>query len=240
MAEFKARTPDELKNCEKPFDNHNHYQKIMRFADKSLKDELVGYIEHITARIENARIVGVYNFAVELMNSVAPDDMHNSEEIFNDAASCFDSIVCYKDSASLKDLCLKQAENARKAAAKKAEELEQQAELERQKEKTRKKFRLFGWLAVVAILLIYTFITTTTICVNIENVDATLGNCVVWMFILPIPLSIIWVKAVRAKKGFGRIIGAFWAFFGILFVLLISAAFWGALIAGILVAFSLI
>ncbi|MBO5020791.1 MAG: toll/interleukin-1 receptor domain-containing protein [Clostridia bacterium] len=36
MAELKVRTQDELKNCEKPFDEKNNYQKAIRFADDRL------------------------------------------------------------------------------------------------------------------------------------------------------------------------------------------------------------
>ena len=40
MAELQIKTKDELKNCSKPFDNSNNYQKIMRYGDDDIKEFL--------------------------------------------------------------------------------------------------------------------------------------------------------------------------------------------------------
>ncbi len=56
MAELKGRKEDDLKNCATPFDDSNNYQKILRFADDSLKNKITGYVSFIKQRIENERI----------------------------------------------------------------------------------------------------------------------------------------------------------------------------------------
>ena len=50
MAELHVRKQDDLRNCEKPFDDKNSYQKAIRFGDAALRDALTGYIAHINNR----------------------------------------------------------------------------------------------------------------------------------------------------------------------------------------------
>ena len=50
MVELKAKTRDELKHCMKPFDDRSNYQKVIRFADEKLEDEINGYISFIKDR----------------------------------------------------------------------------------------------------------------------------------------------------------------------------------------------
>lgn len=53
MAKFKVKEQEELKDCSKPFDEDVNYIKVIRFADDSLKNMLIGYVEHIKKTIEN-------------------------------------------------------------------------------------------------------------------------------------------------------------------------------------------
>ena len=108
MAELKVSKQDDLKNCAEPFDKNNHYQKILRFGDEKLKSAIVGYIEYINTRNENARLDGIYQ--------KAKDDMHvaKTEAEYKRISSVFKTIADYKNSVQLAEDCLKKAEAARK------------------------------------------------------------------------------------------------------------------------------
>ncbi len=108
MAELRTRKQEELKDCEQPFDGNGNYQKTLRFADEGLKNTLLGYIEHINTRNENARLAGIYAQAQNAMATA------KSERAFYDVARLFDSIPNYLDSASLAETCRSKAEIARK------------------------------------------------------------------------------------------------------------------------------
>ena len=108
MAELKVRHQESLKDHAEPFDGSNNYQKTIRFADESLKTELVGYIEHINTRNENARLDGIYKKAKEMMASA------KTEVAYKDAASKFETISEYQDSAALVKECYEKAEETRK------------------------------------------------------------------------------------------------------------------------------
>ena len=110
LSELNVRKPEALKDQAEPFDHSNNYQKAVRFADDKLKATLVGYIEHINTRNENARLDGIYTRAKNAM-SVA-----NTENAYKVAAALFESIDEYQDSAVLAQSCYEKAEVARKDA----------------------------------------------------------------------------------------------------------------------------
>ena len=56
MADLKVRKKEELKNCEKPFDQKGDYQIVLRFADDGLKTLLEDSINCIKQRNEQERI----------------------------------------------------------------------------------------------------------------------------------------------------------------------------------------
>ena len=56
MAELHIKNREELKTCEKPFDNRANYEKTIRFADEVLKNTLEGYIRFIKERNESERL----------------------------------------------------------------------------------------------------------------------------------------------------------------------------------------
>ena len=214
MAECKAKTQEGLKDCELSFENSNNYQKVVRFSEKEVSDELASYIEHIKERNENARLEGIYSKATKLMNSVSPKNISAAERTLNEAANLFNSIITYKDSAELKKKCVEQVEsiqrNANYVSAK------------------RKKTKKIGWIAVLAIIAFQAIVTISSITSG-GDVESVFG-CVAWIFILPIPLSIIWVKAVRGRGGFGRIVASYFAFFGILYGALVVETIFSAIL----------
>ena len=214
MAECKAKTQEGLKDCELSFENSNNYQKVVRFSEKEVSDELASYIEHIKERNENARLEGIYSKATKLMNSVSQKNISAADRTLNEAANLFNSIITYKDSAELKKKCVEQVEsiqrNANYVSAK------------------RKKTKKIGWIAVLAIIAFQAIVTISSITSG-GDVESVFG-CVAWIFILPIPLSIIWVKAVRGRGGFGRIVASYFAFHGILYGALVVEAIFSAIL----------
>ena len=108
LSELRVRKQESLKDQAETFADNNNYQKAIRFADDKLKIELIGYIEHINTRNENARLDDIYTRAKNAM-SVA-----HAESDYKEAAHLFESIDEYQDSAVLAQTCYEQAEMARK------------------------------------------------------------------------------------------------------------------------------
>ena len=97
MAELNVRNIEELKKQRQPFDNLNNYQKVYRFGDENLKNELDDIINEINYR--------------------------NAEQLFNEAkfedeykliSNKFKSISGYKDSEEKANICLEQAKICKK------------------------------------------------------------------------------------------------------------------------------
>ena len=110
MTECRACRMEDLQNCRQPFDGSGNYNKILRFAEPKLIETLKGYIAHINDRNENARLTGIYNRAVSVMNEA------NSENEYKAAAEIFKTVPGFKDADSLVEKCLDNAEICRKDA----------------------------------------------------------------------------------------------------------------------------
>lgn len=110
MAELHVRRQEDLPDCEQPFDRSSSFQKAVRFGDETLSAALNGYIRHINERNENARLTGIYNSAVNAMNSA------RAEAAYKAAASAFKTIPGFKDADVLAEQCLEHAEVCRKDA----------------------------------------------------------------------------------------------------------------------------
>ena len=102
MSELRVRKQENLKDCADTFDDNNNYQKIIRFGDDDLKNALNGYIDHIKTRNEKERLEGIYVKATNLMSQ------SYDAKMCQDAATLFESIKEYKDSAELAEKCLEQ------------------------------------------------------------------------------------------------------------------------------------
>ncbi len=108
MAEQHARNREDLPNLDLPFDNSNYYEKILRFGDGALKNELAGYIDHINERNDYEEKDEIYENAVSLM------DAAKTELDFKAAAAKFAEIPEHRDAEKLKEECLEKAEISRK------------------------------------------------------------------------------------------------------------------------------
>ena len=110
MADLRVKTQEALKDQVEPFHNNSNYQKVIRFADEKLKNDLIGYVEYINTRNKNARLERIYSNAKKSMAEA------NSEMAFKAAAQMFESIAEYQDSSALAKACDEKAEGARKDA----------------------------------------------------------------------------------------------------------------------------
>lgn len=110
MAELHVKKCKQLANCAEPFDDRKNYGKVLRFGNEKLKTEMRGYITHINDRNENARLTGIYNDAVNVMNA------ENTEDAYKSAAHKFKSISGFKNAAELAEKCREKAEICRKEA----------------------------------------------------------------------------------------------------------------------------
>ena len=100
MVELRVQKPEKLQDLSEPFEDNSNYLKAIRFASGSLKEELVGYIEHIKD--------GIYNGAKSTM------DAANTEKAYKEAANVFKTIPGHKDSDALVQECYDKAEEIRK------------------------------------------------------------------------------------------------------------------------------
>lgn len=108
LVELRINTLDGLKDCDQPFGSSNNYQKILRFGDEELKAVLADHISAINNRKENARLDGIYSWAKNAMLTA------RTESSYKEAASRFETISHYQDSAALAQECYEKAEAARK------------------------------------------------------------------------------------------------------------------------------
>ena len=100
MADLHISQKESLKNCAMPFDNYDNYNKVMRFGDKELTDEISGYSAFINDRNETARKEKIYREATARMNARL-----QREEQYIEASKMFLSISDYKDSKELGEKC---------------------------------------------------------------------------------------------------------------------------------------
>ena len=108
LSELKVRKQEYLGAQAEPFDSNNNYKKAIRYADDDLKTTLIGYIDDINTRNENARLDGIYTRAKDEMT------IANTEEKYKKAARIFETINGYKDADMLAKKCLESAEIERK------------------------------------------------------------------------------------------------------------------------------
>ena len=72
MAELKVNIKDNLQNCTTPFEKKDNYKKIIRFADKTLTEEITSYLNIIKERIqqeEENRRQQLYNKWISLIET---------------------------------------------------------------------------------------------------------------------------------------------------------------------------
>lgn len=122
MAKRKVRQINDLGSCKEPIAQEKDYEKIMRFGDESIQNEVKGYNDTIIARIEEERLTALYNKAERLM------DAAKNENAYLTAAGAFQSISGFKDADAKAEMCKRRIDELREEA---------QAEMERKAEELR-------------------------------------------------------------------------------------------------------
>ncbi len=95
MVELRVETQQQLSDCEEPFDNHNFYQKAMRFADDNLKASLNDAITTIKTRILERKYVSALRIK----------EKAKTDSDYTNAVTAFKELGDYKDSATLAKEC---------------------------------------------------------------------------------------------------------------------------------------
>jgi hypothetical protein len=110
MVELHVKCKEDLINCDTPFDSSKNYQKIVRFADKILVDELEGYIAVIKERnVAQAEARNKESLYLEAVND------YNSYDVprIQNAIKAFSFLAGYKDSENFISLCKSRIEQVR-------------------------------------------------------------------------------------------------------------------------------
>jgi len=110
MVELHVKCKKGLINCDTPFDSSKNYQKIVRFADKMLVDELEGYIAVIKER--NAAQAEARNKESLYLEAVNDYNSYDIARIQN-AIKAFSFLAGYKDSENFISLCKSRIEQVR-------------------------------------------------------------------------------------------------------------------------------
>lgn len=104
MAELHVNSEEALAEQMVDFSENANFKKALRFANEESRETLLSYSNTVKAAI--------YTKACMAMRSA------NEERQFRQIAAAFDSIVSYKDAATLSQDCLKKAEHLAKTKAK--------------------------------------------------------------------------------------------------------------------------
>lgn len=100
MIDLKVNKRENLATLDKLFEDNNNYQKIMRYCDDALRDEMKSYATLVTENVNSKK----YTNAVNRMK------YGKSSEDFSIAKHLFEEINGYRDSDSLANECQKKSE----------------------------------------------------------------------------------------------------------------------------------
>ena len=130
MAQLHVKKQENLKHCTSPFDNNNHYKKVIRFGSENLKNELESYINFINKRNKEEYHAEVYIDAKSAMSEHTIDGCNRAIELFK-------MISGYKDS----DLLLAECKQELPELQRRLEEKKENDRLHQLYEKALKKMK---------------------------------------------------------------------------------------------------
>ena len=110
LVDLEVSRLEELSDFFASFSDNNNYEKIMRFADKDLKESVKKCNDIIVRRNEEARKKDLYENALEIMESAT------TEEMFENAGYMFNEVKDYADAKEKSQECFERGEIARKDA----------------------------------------------------------------------------------------------------------------------------
>ena len=150
MANFKVSKRQNIKDIKRTITNDSNYQKVLRFADEVLRNELVEYAKIIDETIEYNRNKEIYDKAVKLMGRGSYTESLKAIELFK-------SISGWGDSDT-------QAANC-EAILPQLKEKEEQEKIKREQRWEQRKKIIFKWVAIGVSSLILTVLTIVVSCV---------------------------------------------------------------------------
>lgn len=123
MSTTQVRKKELFTTLANPFNNLLYYDKVMRFGDEALKEELNGYIAAINERNEKNRLEierkhaeEIYERAKISLNAALTSDDYAA------AAALFEQIPEYKDAQNLASACREKAKIAQEEETRRKEE----------------------------------------------------------------------------------------------------------------------
>ena len=158
MAELQIRTKEKLKDCKEPFDNMSNYQRTLRFAEGTLRKELVGYIEYINTCNEIAK----KNAILEKAKNEMDEGVVSSYEY---AIKLLESISGWKNADKLVCECKNKIGEIKTAAEADRLERERQAEIKRiaKEQKRKRKIKIIKIVLPIICTLIAVFVLLTAV-----------------------------------------------------------------------------
>ncbi|MBQ8538724.1 MAG: TIR domain-containing protein [Ruminococcus sp.] len=109
LVSYKLCTKSQLENLSQPFDTNSNYQKVMRFGDDSLKQDLSNYIHSINNRITKEKEKAEETRKELIYQNAHAEFSKNTEGSYKNATNLFASISGYKDSDDMKELSYERA-----------------------------------------------------------------------------------------------------------------------------------
>ncbi len=107
MVAFGVKQFEELDDVQSPLNGNNNYEKIMRFADKEMKERVQKCNDIVVRRCEEIRKKDLYDNALEIMQN------STTEEMYENAGYMFLEVKEYRDAKEKSDECFEKAEVAR-------------------------------------------------------------------------------------------------------------------------------
>lgn len=154
LSELRVRKQESLKDQAEPFADNNNYQKAIRFADDKLKNELIGYIEHINTRNENARKDTILSEGKSKMTGEAISD-------YEAAIKLFESISGWKDADEKVYACQKKIEEMK--AKVEADRLEKERLARKKAEKRAKRNKKIAIITTPIVCVVIAFIIVNAV-----------------------------------------------------------------------------
>ena len=110
LVELRVSKQEELAGLRDSFENSSNYQKVLRFGNETLAPTLKSYIKQIKERNEKEVTDRDYQYALYVMRTA------KSNGEYLEAASFFEKLIPYLDSAELAKQCKVTAETIQKDA----------------------------------------------------------------------------------------------------------------------------
>ena len=162
MAELHIKKQEYLQNLDKSFESNPNYVKIIRYADDTLKNELIEYINNIKAKAEDARKDSILS---EAKSKMVGENIADYEY----AIQLLESISGWKDSYEIIATCKNKIADIRaKAEAEQLEKQRQEEITQKEREQIAKRNKKIALITtpIIAVIVAGVILLTTVIIPN--------------------------------------------------------------------------